>query len=119
MTNKYNIKRGEIRKIGKELSQKLSPLGLEPDEIVFFGSRVKGRAKPTSDLDVVVIPRNKPWESPREYTTLMENVKKHTKDIKYKGNSLDLQVVSTFTEAESGFCYEKLKRGKITKKCSL
>ena len=116
---KYNIKKGEIRKIGKELSQKLEPLGLEPKEIFFFGSRVKGKAKETSDLDIAFVPKRKTWESPREYTQLMENVKIHTKDIKYRGNPLDLQVVNSFEPAEAGFCFEKLKQGKITRKCEL
>jgi len=117
--SKHNIKRGEIRKIGKELSRKLKPLGVEPEEIVFFGSRVKGKAREDSDLDVAVIPKRKIWDSPREYTQLMENVKTHTKDVKYRGNPLDLQVVNTFAPAEAGFCFEKLKRGKITRKCEL
>lgn len=34
--SRHNIKRGEIRKIGSELTKKLSPLGLEPDEIIFL-----------------------------------------------------------------------------------
>ncbi len=117
--SKHNIKRGEIRKVGSELSKRLESLGLEPKEIVFVGSRIKGKAKKTSDLDVVFVSKTKSWDSPREYTQLMENIKTHTKDVKYKGNPLDLQVVSTFNEAESGFCFEKLKKGKITRKCSL
>ncbi len=117
---KHNIKRGEIRKIGREITDRLAECcDISPKEIIFFGSRVKGRGRKDSDLDVVVIPQNKSWSSPAEYTQLMKSVRASAGNIQYKGNRIDLQVVSSFEPAESGFCYTTLKKGKIKKTCSL
>lgn len=116
--SKHNIKRGEIRKVGKELTAKLKQIGILPKEIIFFGSRVKQKGHKDSDLDIMVIPKTKTWNSPQEYTNLMNNVLKHTDNIKYKGNKIDLQIVSQFNPAETGFCWNSLKQNKIQKKCS-
>lgn len=109
-----NIKPEEMLSIGKKLNTIFKNLNIPVKEIYFIGSRVNNRAKITSDLDVVVIPKVKSWNSPQEYTKLMKSINSYISKLKFRGNNIDIQLSGSFDSAESwGDNYVRLKSGII------
>jgi predicted nucleotidyltransferase len=117
-TPENNIKANEIRIIYEKYSKLLQKFNLSIKEIYFVGSRVNSRAKKTSDLDIVIIPKVKTWNSAQEYTNIMRGILSYSDKIKFRGNDIDFQLENTFYPGSSfGECYIKLKNNVINKTC--
>lgn len=113
-----NIKSNEIRLLKNIYSAILPKFGLSIKEIYFVGSRVNNRARKTSDLDIIIVPKIRTWNNAQEYTNLMKNIMKITDKIRFRGNNIDLQISSSFNPGDSfGECYIQLKNGIIKKTC--
>lgn len=85
----------EISNIGNIVENKLKNMGIETEQIHFVGSEVTGKAKPTSDIDIYIVPKNKDlWKTQKEYNELIKRVKDALPD--YKGRKLDIILEKDF-----------------------
>ena len=95
--SKHDVKRGEIRKVNKQLTSLLNPFGVTTKKMIVFGSRTKSTGHHDSDLDIVIIPTKRTWKTPQEYTALSKAINQASeKNLRFRGNKIDLQLVPDF-----------------------
>ena len=97
----------DIVDVGRHIEDRLNGIGVGIEDIYFVGSRIKGTAKPTSDVDVIVIPKDKNlWSNAKEYTAFMK--KAITAVGNHKDWDIDLQIHKEFEPELKGVTSEEI-----------